>query len=444
MQLKDEAIGAATMVDRLSIESVSACGGREPSDGRQSARLVRQDSAGDRLLRARPPRTATKLMAPSKTPLRKTLPSTGEGTVRIGGLSSVPAVLRNLGADPAEVLAEVGLDLRLFDDPDNVISFAARGRLFKHCVARTGCQHFGLLAGQHTNASNFGLVGLLARYSPDVGSALRSLVHYLHLHVRGAVSSLIVEGSWAELRYDIHEPNFEATDQLGDGAAAAMFNIMRGLCHPDWRPAQVMLAHRRPDDVAPYRQFFQAPIEFDADRYALVFTADWLRRPLATNDPELRRLLLKQVDALQQQHPDGFPDQVRSVLRTALLTGHGKAEQVAALFSMHSRTLSRRLVACGTSFHELADQCSFELSRQLLEFSDLDVLQIAAALGYADASAFTRAFRRWSGTTPARWRVAQRTRTSASALPGRPSASIAVKPSSAASAAAPRPTRRRR
>jgi AraC-like DNA-binding protein len=351
-------------------------------------------------------------MTSGETQLRKAMKSTEEGTVRIGGLSAIPAVLRHLGADPAHVLGEVGFDLRFFDDPDNVITFAARGRIFGHCSARTGCSHFGLLVGQRTDASNFGLVGLLARYSPDVETALRSLVHFLHLHVRGAVASLTVDGGWAELRYDIHLPHLEAADQLGDGAAAAMFNIMRGLCHPAWKPAQVMLARRKPDDVRPYRQFFQAPVEFDADRYALVFTADWLRQPLSSNDPELRRLLQKQVDALQAQHPYEFPDQVRSVLRTALLTGHGKADQVAALFSMHSRTLSRRLTACGTSFQDLVDECGFALSRQLLEFSDLDVSQIAAALDYADASAFTRAFRRWAGNTPARWRVERKARMS--------------------------------
>ena len=206
-----------------------------------------------------------------------------------------------------------------------MIAFETRGRLFAHCAARTGCSQFGLRVGQHTDASNFGLVGLLARYSPDVGSALRSLVHYLHLHVRGAALSLDVEDRWAELRYDISHPHFEAAEQLGDGATAAMFNIMRGLCHPAWKPALVLLAHRRPEDIGPYRNFFQAPLEFDADRYALVFTADWLDRALPGNDSELRRLLLKQVDALQGKHPDSFPDQVRSVLANG--DSHGPCQR---------------------------------------------------------------------------------------------------------------------
>jgi AraC-like DNA-binding protein len=300
------------------------------------------------------------------------------------------------------------LDLKLFDDPDNLISYAARGRLLSRCVARTGCKHFGLLLGQHGRLSSLGLVGFLVQHSPDVGTALNSLVRYLHLHVRGAVPTLSVHGNSATLGYDIHEPQVEATDQIGDGAVAVMFNIMRSLCGPDWKPIEALFAHRQPEDLGPFRQFFRAPLRFDAEQNALVFSAAWLNHRLSAADPELRRLLQKQIDALDARHRDDFPAQVRSVLRSALLTGHAKADQVAALFSIHSRTLSRRINAFGTSFQDLVDEGRFEIARQMLEDSAMQVSQIAAALDYADASAFTRAFRRWSGTTPADWRATRK------------------------------------
>jgi AraC-like DNA-binding protein len=318
---------------------------------------------------------------------------------------AIPPVLTSLGADPAEVLAEAGFDPKLFDDPDNLISNAARGRLFAHCVARTGCKHFGLLVGQRTNLYAFGLVGLLAKYAPDAGSALRSLVNGLHLHVRGAATHLEVNGDWAVLSYRIHQPNVEATDQVCDGALAVIVNIMRDLCDPDWKPAEVRFAHRKPEDAGPFRQFFQAPLVFDAEHNAVVFSADWLRFALPDADPEARRLLQKQIDALEARHSDDLPGQVLSLLGTALVTGHGTADQVAAFFSMHSRTLNRRLNAFGTSFQKLRGEACFQIAGQMLELSELEVAQIAAALDYADASAFTRAFRRWSGTTPARWRA---------------------------------------
>ena len=331
-----------------------------------------------------------------------------EAAVRIGTVLAIPEVLRKLGADPAAVLAEAGVDLALFDDPGNLISYAARGRLISHCVAATGCREFGLLLGQHNGLHSLGLVGLLVKYSPDVGTALRSLVRHFYLHARGAALDLAVDGDFAALNFGTYQPHVEAADQVGDGAVATMCNIMRALCGPDWAPAEVRFVHREPQDVGPFRRFFRAPLRFDAEQYGLVFAADWLNRPLPGTDPELSRLLYKQIEAIEARHGDDFPAQVRSVLRTALLTGQAGAAQVAALFSMHIRTLHRRLTAFGTRFQELVDEGRFEIARQMLEDSSMDVTRIAELLDYADASAFTRAFRRWSGTTPARWRAQRR------------------------------------
>ena len=332
-----------------------------------------------------------------------------ESVVRIGTLMALPAVLRSLGANPVEVLAEVGYDLTLFDDPDNRITYTARNHLFAHCVTRTSCQHLGLLIGRQTGLDSLGMVGLLVKYSPDVGTALRNLVRCLHLHVRGAVTSLETDGDTASLSYEIYQPGVEATTQIGDGAVAIMYNIMRTLCGPDWKPAEVRFAHRKPDDVRPFRQFFRSPLRFDTEQNAVVFAADWLDLRLTEADPELRRLLQQQIDALEVTYGDDLPGQVRSVLRTALLTGHARSDQVAALFSIHSRSLSRRLKGFGTSFQELLDEGRFEIARQLLEDTRMEVSQIAMTLDYADASAFTRAFRRWSGTTPAQWREDRKT-----------------------------------
>ncbi len=135
-----------------------------------------------------------------------------------------------------------------------------------------------------------------------------------------------------------------------------------------------------------------------------MFATRWLGRQLPDVDPELRRLLQQQIDVLEARHGDDFPVQVRSVLQSALMTGDASADRVAALFSMHSRTLHRQLAGFGTSFRALVDETRFEIARQMLGDSSLEVRRIADMLGYADASAFTRAFRRWSGTTPARWR----------------------------------------
>jgi len=326
-------------------------------------------------------------------------------TLRVGPTGGVPAVLRSLGADPVALMAEIGLDLKVFDNPDNRISFVARGKLMSHCATRTACPHFGLLVGRQAGLQSFGLLGLLVKSAPDVGTALRNLVRYFHLQVRGATVELMVDGDLAVFRYSIYHPGADGTDQVGDGAIAIACNIMRELCGSDWMPIEVRLAHQKPKDVNPFRQFFRAPLRFDAEQYAVLFSATWLARDLPESDPELRRLVQAEIVRFESRHGDDFPEQVRSVLRSALLTDRATADRIAALFSIQRRTLVRRLSAFGTNFQEVADEVRFEIARQLLEDTAMDMAQIAAVLGYANASAFTRAFRRWSDTTPARWRA---------------------------------------
>lgn len=328
-----------------------------------------------------------------------------DATVRIGSVWAIPELLRELGADPAAVLRDAGLEPTLFDDRQNLVSFAARGRLFEHCVRATGCRHFGLLVGQRGGLQTLGLVGLLGKNSPDVGTALRNLVGYFRFHQRAAVTGLEVDGDVAMLTYDLLQPDLEGLEQTYDGVVAVMLNIMRSLCGPDWKPLEARFAHRRPDDVRPFRRFFDVPLSFDAERCALVFESHWLDSRVRDADPELQRLLQNQIDALQPGSDEDFAGHVRSILRTALLTGHGSAAQVAELLGMHCRTLSRRLQSLGTSFQQLVDEVRFSIARQMLEHTSSDVSEIAASLDYSDASAFTRSFRRWSGTTPALWRA---------------------------------------
>jgi AraC-like DNA-binding protein len=326
----------------------------------------------------------------------------------MGTVMVIPSLLQSLGVDPEQVLAEAGVDLTLFADPEHRLSLAAHNRIVQHCADRTRCPHFGLLVGQQDGLQSLGLLGLLVKYSADIQSALESLARHLRVQVQGARVSLTVEGNWAILSWEIHERGVEAIDQVGDGAIAVYYNILSELCGSDWKPSEAWFAHRRPANVAPFREFFKAPLRFEAEHFALVFPASLLKRRLPEVDDQLRQLLQGEIDVLEQRHGDDFAQQVRSVLRTALLTGHLKADRVAGLFGMHCRTLHRRLGESGTSFRQLVDDSRFTLAKQLLQDSSMDLAEISRLLGYAAPGAFTRAFQRWCGTAPALWRAAQR------------------------------------
>jgi AraC-like DNA-binding protein len=105
----------------------------------------------------------------------------------------------------------------------------------------------------------------------------------------------------------------------------------------------------------------------------------------------------------------GFSADVRRVLETELLRGGCSARTIARLFAMHRRTLNRRLSAEGTGFRRVMDTVRFELACRLLADPRMTFAQVAAALKYSEPSAFTRAFRRWSGgQTPTAWRAQHR------------------------------------
>jgi len=326
-----------------------------------------------------------------------------QSTLSIGPMMAAPDVLERLGADVEQVLQEAGFKRKQFEDPDNLISYDAMGRLFARGVAHTRCEHLGLLVGKQGGLHSLGLVGLLVNCSKDVETALRGLERHFHLRVRGAALVIDIEGDAARIGHVIHS-RVDATDQINDGALAELFNILRTLCGPTWQPTEVQFSRRVPGDVRPYRRFFGAPLRFDADLHAVVFSASWLSLRLPATDPILRSLLTQEIERLEHRHGGDFPDQVRSVVRSSLATGQVSAEHIAALFLMHSRTLARRLEAFGTGLRELLDETRLETARQMLEDTSLNIGQIAASLGYARASIFIRSFRRWTGTTPATWR----------------------------------------
>ena len=321
----------------------------------------------------------------------------------------VPEALRGLGLVPGEVLLAGGFDPHLFEDPDNIVSFRVRNRLMNHCAAAAGCEHFGLLVGQFGGLHSFGMVGLLVKYSPDVRSALNNLVHYFHLHAHGAVMIPQLLGGTASLGYQIQQSGVEANNHVADGALAIIFNILRELCGPDWKPTEVWSMHKEPENIEPFKKFFGVRLRFYAEQNAILFHSSWLSHRLPDVHSDVRQTVKKQIDMLEAQHRDNFPEQVRTVLRAALLGGDASADRVAALLSIHPRTLNRRLKDYGCGYRELLDESRFEMARQVLNSSQLDIAGIALMLDYADARSFIRAFQRWSGgETPARWRAAQK------------------------------------
>ena len=330
------------------------------------------------------------------------------GTVRVAPARAVVKLLQEAGVDADEIIGSVGIAPELFSDPDSVISFDSRVRLLEACREKTQCEHFGLLVGQHDSLSEFGLVGYVSKNSPTVEAALVGFCRHLHLYVSGAGAYLDRKGNKAFLGYGIHQTLPDGAHQLEDAAVASAFTILGELCGKDWEANEIWFTHQRPRDIGPYRQIFQTQLRFDMEESGVLFNQELLRREVDGEDPELKRLLQKQIDELEHSYREDFSEQVRRIMKSAILANRYSVEDVSSAFHMHSRTFHRRLKAEGTTYQELVDKVRFDISRQLLENSDTPISQITEVLGYTDTRALNRAFKRWSGSTPAQWRRAHR------------------------------------
>lgn len=329
---------------------------------------------------------------------RRTLGS----TVRVGPLAAIPQLLRELDCDPGPIVREAGFELAFFDDPELPMPYRAGSALVARCVAITGCQHFGLMLGERAGPSSLGLAGFLMMNAPDVGRALNDLVHYLSLHDRGGVATFEVRNGTALLGFTVIEPETQAVDQIYDLSMAVARNLMRGLCGPKWIPSQVLLPRKPPADPRPWTRVFHSPVQFNAGQCALAFPSRWLAQPVAVADPLLHRHLKQQADELR--HDTDFASEVRRLVSGTIAHRVSTAAHVAKLLGMHEKTLNRRLLEVGLTFRTVRDDARYAMAQQLLTNTSMNIAEVAASLGYADASAFVRAFTRWAGTTPGKWR----------------------------------------
>jgi AraC-like DNA-binding protein len=324
--------------------------------------------------------------------------------VRIGPLSYLPDLLRDLGVEPDQFLKQFGLTESMFANPDGTLPVETRERLLAASSRETDCSHFGLLLGQGGNASTLGAIGFLLRNAPDVHTALNELVANLNLHNRAAIPYLEIAGQNAIFGYETLRPNAEGAEQIYDGAMAIAWNIMRSLCGPGWLPTEVRLRRKKPDNVEVYQRFFQAPLLFDAEQTAVVFRASWLSQKVQLADPFLHNHFEQHVEAMRRYSSEDFVAQVKQVLFRLLGAKGCSLEEVSREFSIHPRTLNRRLKEAGTSFRELHNMVRLLLACQLLRDTQSDIRVIATQLGYSGVNAFTRAFSHWAGTPPAAWR----------------------------------------
>ncbi len=324
--------------------------------------------------------------------------------MRLGMVKGAYALLKEMGADPERVITGSGLDPRLFDDGDGLVSFNAVGRLIVDCARVTGCGHFAMLLGARANVGSLGLVGAAMRHSATVGTALATLEAHLGIQNRGAVPRLDVSGDLAVLSHLPYEPGTIGASFNSEGAIATAVSVLRELAGAQWAPIEVLLPRVAPPQLGPYWRFFRAPVRFDQEIAAIVFPASFLATPIPGANPDVLRELMVQIRFLEADSDRSISDRLRRMLRKQFVQSPCTVDRIAHSLDMNRRTLNRRLKAEGTSVRKLAGEVRFEIARQLMAETGLGLSAIAAVLDFSEPAAFNHAFRRWAGCTPSEWR----------------------------------------
>ena len=186
----------------------------------------------------------------------------------------------------------------------------------------------------------------------------------------------------------------------------AIAQISREVSTRPFSPCAVYFKHASPGDVSAHERYFDCAVHFDADRDALEISEAHLNAPNRLGDPGLSTFFDAHLEKDLVQMPDeqSLERRVRSQIAQALSDGAPSLPHVADRLGMSSRTLQRRLAERNQAFQDLVEDARKELAERLLRGTDYALAEVAFLTGFSEQSAFTRAFKRWSGSTPASYR----------------------------------------
>ena len=193
---------------------------------------------------------------------------------------------------------------------------------------------------------------------------------------------------------------------VDETAIASLVQLARNLTGRYWPVREVCFVNPPPTQVQPYLDFFGGDVRFDAACTRIVLDAAVLGLPMRQADSALLAALDREAEALlaEVSRVPAVVDAWRRTLVPLIREGRTTLAALAEAHHTSVRSLQRRLAEQGTSFQQLLDDTRRHLAEAHLTHDRLDVTEIALLLGYSEQSAFTRAFRHWTGLPPVQWR----------------------------------------
>lgn len=318
------------------------------------------------------------------------------------------AAARRAGIAVAPLLAEANLTAAQINDPR--ASLVARNQArFLDVVARAmGDDLFGFHLAHGIDLRQAGLLYYVIASSATILEGLQ----------RGArFWSIANEGMKLELRAGRHldlSLQYVGTSRHVDRHqaecwAAMTVRLLGQIGTARVRPIRVRFVHRREAVPGEMAKAFGGEVEFGARIDDVRFERSAGAVPIAGADPYLNKMLVGYCEeALAHRTPKrgSFRGQAENAIVPLLPHGEASVEEVAGRLGLTQRTFARRLAAEGLTFSQLLDRLRLDLAQRYLAEAAISISEIAWLLGYQEVSAFSKAFKRWTGTTPREARAA--------------------------------------
>ena len=334
-------------------------------------------------------------------------------TIAVGLVNlACDSIVQSFGLSRAELLAGVELDPELLSDPDALIDMSTLVELLRWAQLRTSDPGLGLKLARLVDLREQGFWGYAVLSSSSLQQRVETHVRYQPMRTPWSLE-LRTDAGIATLDVIPHAIPNDVLPTLVDWIiATALLHVRALLGHPP-RGIQLWLSYAEQPHHRALAQLFEGQIVFDAPCIRMCAPISLVEQP-TPGDPHLSRLVRKQLDARLEtashtRLPRTLIERVRERV-AARLDHDASLSRIARDLRMSARTLQRQLELQGTTFDAEVEELRRTHALKSLAETEQSVARVAANLGYADASSFRRAFRRWTGITPARYRAAQRSR----------------------------------
>ncbi|MES2900828.1 MAG: AraC family transcriptional regulator [Pseudomonadota bacterium] len=285
-----------------------------------------------------------------------------------------------LAADDYVRLLEVGA--RLADDP-----------------------HFGLHVGERVKLGTYSVYGLILLSCRDFGQVFQQTLRYEQLAHDLGRSALHLDGANAQYEWISNYP--DGNRHLVESVFAGIRVFSTWLAGVALPAPQMHFRHQGEAHADEYLRIFGALPRFGSHIDATHFDAALLAWPVPNADVGLYPVLQRHAEQLLQErsrHAQGITAQVNAAIIRSLAHDRVRLASIAEELKLTPRTLQRKLNEAGASFQQVLDQARFALAKDYLRQDGLSLVDIAFLLGYQEQSAFTHAFKEWSGVNPGAWR----------------------------------------